>query len=478
MANVIPNGKIRYVGAGTIAVNNTVTTQAIAQPTCQRGDLLLAFIMNKGLANNITAESGWTQVFQSDVDCTTAADDHRVAIFRRFAAASTGNHTFTKATDDNQTFGGYILAYRGVNRTPIDATAVTSTTTVGAADNVSFPAFDPTAENAHIIYAAFYGQDATTFAAAMSSDTNPDCTLRSDQETSTGSDLSIAVTSGDTTDGSNIAARTWASNATTDSGNIGVVFALVPSANLAQGIDSDGNSTATTESFTPAANNLLLATVNSRTDISVHPNIPTLTGNGLTWEQVDTIVYDTSPTTHRRLTLFRAMGASPSADTLDADFGGQNQNNVHIIVDQFKDTSIAGSNGSGAIVQSKTNKDETGSSTNFTVTLDNAFSGVDNATYGVVGTVGGDNLLAGFGFAFQAEIDTVVNINTATEFLADEDLTVNFTTAIATQWGGIAIEIAVPSTTAIKTALGLAKASVKTVNGLAIASVKSMVGLN
>jgi hypothetical protein len=64
----------------------------------------------------------------------------------------------------------------------------------------------------------------------MSGDTNPDCVRRFDLETGTGTDATIALTSGPTTDGSNIASRTWASAATTDSGNTGMVFGLKPAA--------------------------------------------------------------------------------------------------------------------------------------------------------------------------------------------------------------------------------------------------------
>lgn len=60
----------------------------------------------------------------------------------------------------------------------------------------------------------------------MSNDTNPNCTKDCDVESSTGTDCSIAFTSG-TNDGSNIASRTWASVSSTDAGSTGVVFALV-----------------------------------------------------------------------------------------------------------------------------------------------------------------------------------------------------------------------------------------------------------
>lgn len=223
---------VTFVAAGSLADNATVATQAIVAPACNEGDILVAILINKSaVANVISAPDGtWASITSGLNDCTAAADDHGYALFWKRATGSGGSFTFTKATDDNVTFGGVIHAWRGAltSGSPLDATAVGTTKTAGAADNVSFPAFDPTAVNAHIIYVAIYGNDATTFNAAMSADTNPDCTVRSDLESTTGTDYSIAVISGDTTDGSNIASRTWASASTTDAGSTGIVFGLVP----------------------------------------------------------------------------------------------------------------------------------------------------------------------------------------------------------------------------------------------------------
>ena len=97
---------------------------------------------------------------------------------------------------------------------------------------MTFPAFDPTSTDVEVIFVAFYCGNVTTFSAAMSSDTNPDCTTRWDLETSAGANCTIACTSG-SNDGSNVASRTWASNADVDLENTGVVFALVVAAVVA-----------------------------------------------------------------------------------------------------------------------------------------------------------------------------------------------------------------------------------------------------
>lgn len=222
---------VTFVAAGSFAGNATVATQAITAPACAADDILIAALINKSVTANVISppDGTWTEVIAQEVnDCTTAADDHEFALFWKRATGSGGSFTFTKATDDNVLFGGVIVAYRGAvnSGSPLDATAAARTKTAGAADNVSFPAYDPTATDNRTIFVAYYGNDLTTFAAAMSNDTNPDCTTDVDVESSTGNDCSIAITSG-INDGSNIAARTWASASTTDAGNTGVVFALV-----------------------------------------------------------------------------------------------------------------------------------------------------------------------------------------------------------------------------------------------------------
>jgi hypothetical protein len=102
----------------------------------------------------------------------------------------------------------------------------------------------------------------------------------------------------------------------------------VAASNITSGRDTDGNSTATTASVTPVANRLYLLTVTSRTNITTDPNIPTVTGNSLTWVSINSVVYDTTGASRRRVTLFRALGASPSSGTISVDFGGQNQTHV------------------------------------------------------------------------------------------------------------------------------------------------------
>ena len=53
------------------------------------GDILLAQLVNKALTVAISPpNSSWTQLYQANGDCTTAADDHRAAIFWKRATSS------------------------------------------------------------------------------------------------------------------------------------------------------------------------------------------------------------------------------------------------------------------------------------------------------------------------------------------------------------------------------------------------------
>jgi hypothetical protein len=97
-----------------------------------------------------------------------------------------------------------------------------------AADNVTYGVCKPLAPNAEIVYVAIYGNDLTTFAAAMTANTNPVCVKFLDVESDLGTDVSIAITSGPTTDGTEVATRTWASASTTDAGSSAIIFQLIP----------------------------------------------------------------------------------------------------------------------------------------------------------------------------------------------------------------------------------------------------------
>ena|SRR3990167_9425813 len=211
------------VATGALATNTTTVTLPVVSPTCSVGDALICFLLNKQDVNAISAPDGdWTEIAQVDIGTSG-----RLAAFLRSSPDTGGTtYNFTKATDDNVLFIGVIQAYTPAT---LDATAAGTQTSGLATDDVTYPGFDPTATENRTIFAAYYLNDLTTFSAAMSADTNPDCTIDFDLETDVGLDASLAVTSG-TNDGATIDSRSWASNSTTNAGTGGLVFALVTSA--------------------------------------------------------------------------------------------------------------------------------------------------------------------------------------------------------------------------------------------------------
>lgn len=187
-----------------------------------------------------------------------------------------------------------------------------------------------------------------------------------------------------------------------------------------------------TSSITPAANNLILCTVFSVVG-SGTGNQPTITGNGLTWVLVKT---DTSQTS-RRISVFRALGVSPSSGAVTADFGGQSQNTITISVDEIPGVDLSGTNGSGAIVQSNSNS-SSGAISSISVTL-GAFSSVINWAYGAVGEDGNAGFSVGAGFT---QISQIGSSNTVqTQYAPNNQTTVSWSVTTSSPVEAVAIEI-------------------------------------
>lgn len=133
-----------------------------------------------------------------------------------------------------------------------------------------------------------------------------------------------------------------------------------------------GGTTQVTGLATPTANKLQIFAVASAASAAV--NTPTVTGQGLTWVQIQTVAYVAS---NRKLTVFRAMGSSPSLGVLTVDFGGQTQTSVAWVQLEITGTDTTGTNGSGAIVQSTTKTVGAGVST-ISATALSAFEHANN----------------------------------------------------------------------------------------------------
>lgn len=224
---------------------------------------------------------------------------------------------------------------------------------------------------------------------------------------------------------------------------INQAYAAVSVANLTSGASND-TATSTTASITPSANKLILLTVGQRTNITANPNLPDVSGNGLTWVVVTSTIFDSTGGTRRRITMWRAMGASPSTDVITIAAQGQANTHMSWAVEEFTGMDTTGTNGSGAIVQSAANVADGTTSSTLTVTL-GAFSNAGNATYGGFSNSGGAAMTPGSGFATSSENLNGGAITATTEFKNTNDTTVDGTWALAAQLGGVAVEIAIPA---------------------------------
>lgn len=190
----------------------------------------------------------------------------------------------------------------------------------------------------------------------------------------------------------------------------------------------------TSAAFTPTANALVLAAVvNNRVGGAT---TPTGSGNSLTYVSVGSQSFTSG---QYLLTVFRALGASPTNGVFTADFGGTNQTGCAISVVQFTGVDTSGTNGSGAVVQFKVN---TGTATTpFTVTLD-PFGSVNNGAYVAFGASGTGGITHKTGWTELHDVSyTIPSTGLETQWIATNDTACEGTPTAGLDFGGLAIEI-------------------------------------
>jgi len=224
-------------------------------------------------------------------------------------------------------------------------------------------------------------------------------------------------------------------------------FAAVAGTHLTAGGNTVNQTSYTTASITPTANNLVLAWVTNTRGAT--PATPTLSGNGLTWVRVATVAWGTIAAPTARTTLFRAMGAAPTAGAVTINFGaGSTQNGCAWTIEQFGGVDTSGTNGSGAVVQSVTGSaNNSPAATGLSIPLA-ALGDPTNATAGgfsnrvnsATSISAGASYTAFTGAAYAAPDTSIV-----AEWRATGSTTVNVTQSAVSHIGGIAVEIKVSS---------------------------------
>lgn len=198
-----------------------------------------------------------------------------------------------------------------------------------------------------------------------------------------------------------------------------------------------------TASITPTGNRLVLLAVDwaASTAVVASP-IASVTGNGLTWELVLGQNYGAATGTtnaRRRMEVWRALGPAPTAGAITITHAAaQPAINRCWSVFEMNSTDLSGSNGSGAIRQTASNRST--AATTLTATL-GAFGNAKNATVGFGG--GQFVMTVGTGFTSIAiqRVSTSPTVSLLTEWFLGIDTTVNCNQGSSGQLGVIGIEI-------------------------------------
>lgn len=195
-----------------------------------------------------------------------------------------------------------------------------------------------------------------------------------------------------------------------------------------------------TASVSPAANALELLEVRSASGGGTPASAPTISGNGLTWVQEETQLYDDGATESHRITVYRAMGASPSTGQITITFPvGEVAALANLSWKLLEKTGVdtSGTNGSGAVLQSVPAE---GVGTSASVTLAAFGDAVNNEAHIAVGTFGGTSLTPEGGYTGSSTQTQEGALHRAAWKLG-EDLSPSMTIGASTDWGAIALEI-------------------------------------
>lgn len=140
---------------------------------------------------------------------------------------------------------------------------------------------------------------------------------------------------------------------------IAVSFTDLDTPEISDGVDRTSYDSA---SWTPPDALIIVFVVSVRT--ASIPDQPTMSGNGITWTAIKTVLSQDSTT---RTTLFGANGSGASAGVTTVDFGGQTQRDCSASFLQADGTDV-GNGVAQTFVQSPTNTTD-GSPTSISITL-------------------------------------------------------------------------------------------------------------
>lgn len=210
-------------------------------------------------------------------------------------------------------------------------------------------------------------------------------------------------------------------------GGVGQVDRLVPIPTLltANASTTDGTSIATA-SVSPTANQPIYAAVFAQ--LAGTPPEPTCTGNGLTWTSVKTLAFST-----RRLQIFSAIGANPSAGVITFDYGASSPTAFAWAVIQ-----VAGAATSSFTVQAPTGT--TATDTSLAAPTLSAFEHIDNINLSFFTTVANADITPDADFTELADVGAAGNaVRLQVEWARNQtDCTATFASTTA---GALSLEV-------------------------------------
>lgn len=216
---------------------------------------------------------------------------------------------------------------------------------------------------------------------------------------------------------------------------------IIPRTGAYSGTDATSYATA---SGTPAANKLQLLAVHSSQD-TTDPASPTCTQASLTFALIDTHLWRSGQASNYRVSLYRALTASPAAGAVTIDFGGTTQTScAWSWAEVDEDVDLGGSNGSGAIVQSQIASTGVGGTALALSAPLNAFTDpLRNLVYACWGhRISNGSVTPKTGWSELHDFSGSTPLGgLETQWNTGEDLTPGGTLSAAALWGGVGIEI-------------------------------------
>jgi hypothetical protein len=231
------------------------------------------------------------------------------------------------------------------------------------------------------------------------------------------------------------------------SGGIAAATPAPTTENSNLGFNTDWNDNTTTNassyatgSYSITGNALVLAFV--RNYKATLPDIPTMSGNSLTWVNIGTQLYGTTGTPLMRLTVFRALGAAPTTGATTMSYGGNTQDGTIYEIVEIPRADTSGTNGSGAIVQIVFNAADSTANPNVTYAAPSSASNMLLFAYG--DDVNANDAVAPVDWTEEDEL-AIATPSAGGSLLYQQNATIANTsvtvTATARNWGGVVVEV-------------------------------------